>query len=246
MRTSLVLTETTAHRILFQINMAESSKTITTRSRDNNILIGFVRPQLPNGKLPTGGDVLREMWWKYSREITTLMCPQKNKSSEPNCSDNCQAQSDPDMICSVRKIIVCYQKAGIPYMRADHIKRKCKELFEFYRKRVKGKETRNSDGDVKVREDFKRKKLDVMFEVAHSNAEELIKADKKRTEKQKSEDIIFLNEQRTTHRALFVSKNKEFKRKSVLEQEREERTIKRKMQEQARSIKEKERVNSKF
>ena len=77
MRTSLVLTETTAHMILFQINMEESSKTITTRSRDNNILIGFVRPQLPNGKLPTGGDVLREMWWKYSREIKTLMCPQK-------------------------------------------------------------------------------------------------------------------------------------------------------------------------
>ena len=40
-------------------------------------------------------------------------------------------------------------------MRADHIKRRCQELFEFYRKRVKGKETRNSDGDVKVREDFK-------------------------------------------------------------------------------------------
>ena len=79
-------------------------------------------------------------------------------------------------------------------MRADHIKRKCHKLFEFYRKRVKGKETRNSDGDVKVREDFKRKKLDVMFEVAHSNAEELIKADRKRSEKQKSEDIVFLNE----------------------------------------------------
>ena len=101
-------------------------------------------------------------------EIKTLMCPQKNKSSEPNCSDNCQAQSDPDMICSVRKIIVCYQKAGIPYMRADHIKRNCQELFEFYIKRVKCKETRNSDGDVKVREDFNRKKLDVMFEVSHS------------------------------------------------------------------------------
>ena len=103
----MVLIETTAHMILFQINMAESSKTITTRSRDNNILIGFVRPQLPNGKLPTGGDVLREMWWKYSKDIKTLMCPQKDKSSEPKCRDNCQAQSDPDMICSVRKIIVC-------------------------------------------------------------------------------------------------------------------------------------------
>ena len=83
-----------------------------------------------------------------------------------------------------------------------------------------------------------------MFEVAHSNAEELIKADRKRSEKQKSEDIVFLNEQRTTDKAIFVSKNKEFKRRSVLEQEREERTIKRKMQEEARSIKEIERVNS--
>ena len=89
-------------------------------------------------------------------------------------------------------------------MRADHIKKKCQELFDFYRKRVKGRGTGSSDGDVKVREDFKRKKLDVMFEVTHSNAEELIKAEKKRTEKHKSEESIFLNEQRTTHRALFV------------------------------------------
>ena len=89
------------------------------------------------------------------------------------------------MICSVRKIIICYQKAGIPCMRADHIKKKCKDLFEYHRKRVKGKETRSSEGDVKVREDFKRNKLDIMFEVAHSNAEELIKGAKKRIEEQK-------------------------------------------------------------
>lgn len=111
-----VKTETRADQVLFQITMIESSKTTrsSTRSSDNHFLIGFVNPKLPNGKLSLSGEVLREMWWKYSRDIKTLMCPQKDKSSEPKCSDNCQAQSDPDMICSVRKIIVCYQEARFP------------------------------------------------------------------------------------------------------------------------------------
>ena len=65
------------------------------------------------------------------------MCPQKNKSSEPNFSDNCQAQSDPDMICSVRKIIVCYQKARDPFMRPDTSKGSIRNSLSFAERELK-------------------------------------------------------------------------------------------------------------
>ena len=76
-----------------------------------------------------------------------------------------------------------------------------------------------------------------MVEVSHSNAEELIKGGKKRTVEQNFYYIKFLNEQRTTHRAQFLSEDKEYKRRCVQEQEREVRAIKRRKMQQAREEK---------
>ena len=112
-----------------------------TRSSTDHFLIGQENPQLPNGKLPTGRDVLREIQGKWSQNkwikmFDLLSCPIPDKICDSNCSDNCKMKGDPNLRCTIWKIIEQYKKAGIPYIDTHRIRKKCNELYEFYRRRI--------------------------------------------------------------------------------------------------------------
>ena len=222
------------------------SECYVTRSSTDHFLIGQENPQLPNGMLPTGGDVLREIQWKRSQNkrikmFDLLSCPIPDKNCDPNCSDNCAMKGDHNLRFTIWKIIEQYKKAGIPYIDTHRIRKKCNELYDFYRRRIKSKKLRITEAEIKAREDFKSKTLNRIFEVFHSNAEDIINADRRRNKKQKAEDIAFLHEQKLTHRAVFVFNENVYKKKDQEFQERKERSQKRKSKEAARARKERER-----
>ena len=133
-----------------------------------------------------------------------LSCPIPDKNCDQSCSDNCALKGNPNFRCTIWKIIKQYKKAGIPYIDTHCIRKKCNELYDFYRRRIKSKKLRTTEAEIKAREDFKSKTLNRIFEVFHSNAEDIINANRRRNKKQKAEDIAFLHEQKLTHRAVFV------------------------------------------
>ena len=156
-----------------------------------------------------------------------LSCLIPDKNCDPNCSDNYEMKGDPNLRCTIWKIIEQYKKAGIPYIDTHRIRKKCNELYDFYRRRIKSKKLRTTEAEIKAREDFKSKTLNRIFEVFHSNAEDIINADRRRNKKQKAEDIAFLHEQKLTHRAVFVFNENVYKKKDQEFQERKERSQKR-------------------
>ena len=79
------------------------AETRDSRSKAVHDLIGIESPQFEPRKLPTGGDILRELQWKISRDNKTkidkmILCSMSRSTRMPKCEEDClkKCDSDPD------------------------------------------------------------------------------------------------------------------------------------------------------
>lgn len=102
---------------------------------------------------------------------------------------------DEHCFCIMKKIVTIYEKAGFPIIRLDLVRKKLTNLISDHKKLFSYRKKTTTIEEEK-RKKFDQEVLSKMFEILPSNIEQLIEQDKKRTMKDKAEDILFLKDQR--------------------------------------------------
>ena len=189
--------------------MASSSH--ATRTSSKVFLIGDSRSTLPQFQLPTNGDVLRCVAWERQKPgnlkiplFTLVSCPLKSESKSTICSltGGCQEKENVEDRCILAKIKRRWDEAGIKTVQEFSIRKKICDLSDEFTKTIKKKEKLQTPGAIAQREAFKDK-LNKCLDVSAADAEDEIKADRKRTDKDRDEDLKFLNRDQLSDRKMF-------------------------------------------
>jgi hypothetical protein len=173
-----------------------------TRNRTVIWLIGQPEKNLPNTVLPTMGDIMRTFF--YYHRILKQTIPESAKSTSAD-------------------LVQIWDKARVPSTYQPHIVSKLKTCVDEYNL-IKKNKGRTSDSQSARETEFKAK-MHVLFDIAHKDAETLIKID---------EDKLFLEDQRNA-RIMKMSGV------DVRLSQKEKRTVQRRQVETERKQREEER-----
>ena len=157
---------------------------------------------LPPAGLPTNKNVLEVILLHKSQDkgksVEKLVCCPLNRSFGASCDKpgGCHQNKDPTRRCIVSQIIEKYSQAGFPVMNTVVIKKHCIALFKSYWDDVRKHGSRENPGEkvLEKRNAFVAK-LGCLFKAFPDNVEDLIKADKKRNEKDINDDLAFFSDQ---------------------------------------------------
>ena len=204
-----------------------------TRSSTEHWLLGQGKATLPPSQLPSGEDILREMLWKteFNDSDSSISCQVSGGSNEIKCNEDkegcgCLLKEDPNLRCTVRKILQIYQRAAVPTSRDDKIKNRCFKLFNSYKELRKQRNVKTPSANKK-RERF-LEELRPAFMAYHAEAEDIINSDPQRSEETKREDIEFLLDQKSKREAkIDTTADKIYTSKVVKDKEKQERKRKR-------------------
>jgi len=181
---------------------------MNTRSVSDHFLLGQSQPNLPQFQLPTNLDVLRclvflrEQPGNCSTSFRKLVgCPFKPKTFDITCSAG--ACSVPEG-CLLSKLKVLWGKAVVSIQRDDKIIKALETLYKLYKDIHKIRSSTKPCNTRKV--DSFKLKLDVLFDIATSDAESLIENDPKITRDDVEEDLRFLMDQRSG-RMMYLGEN---------------------------------------
>ena len=209
--------------------------TTRTRSSTEHFLIGQGQGKMPPSQLPSGLDVLREILWKTESDESdiesSISCEVSRGTYEINCNKDkegcgCLLKDDPNLQCTVRKILEIYKRAAIPTTRNDKIQGKCFKLFNSYKELRKQRNVKTPSANKK-RERF-LEELRPAFTAYHAQAEDIINADPQRSAETKKEDIAFLLDQKSKREARIDSTaDKIYTSKVVEDKMKQERKRKR-------------------
>ena len=124
-----------------------------TRSSTKLYLIGQPSPDIPDGRLPTHGDLIRDITWKRQKEeklvilpITALVsCQGSGKTFSAHCHlpDGCLVKAVEDR-CTLQKLKIRWQQAGFKTVSDKVIRKKLVDLSEGYQD-IKKRRERKSD-----------------------------------------------------------------------------------------------------
>ena len=118
-----------------------------------------------------------------------ILCSMNRSTRMPKCEEDClkKYDNDPDWQCTVGKILIKYQEAGIPIQKSHLIEKEAMKMFDLY----KGGKKRMDRG--KFEETYEK----TLFKAYHNNTENMIKENPLLTEEMKRENIKFFNDQLT-------------------------------------------------
>ena len=215
----------------------------STRATTHQFLIGQPSPDFPEGVLPTYKDVLKDVLWRKAKLGTSLStknavsCPLKSGTNSCICQEpgGCMArEGDKLNYCTVRKVRLKWQQAGIETISEKSIINNIVALTTEYQRSIKKRRNRQSMGAINEREKFKAQ-LEKCFNVSSQDALKLIENDKKRKAEDKDRDIKFLVDQLNERRMMFTAKDKRYETVVISAEMREQAELN-------RIEKEKERV----
>ena len=163
---------------------------MTTRSKQDIFLIGKPQLTIKDNQLPTRGDVIHYFFYQKlshpNRNHSSIIICGTTKEFNFLCDNNC------DCIC--RKVSSIYDKAGIPIIQPHKLKAKVEVIVQEHKSLYRHKSR------VTTKEETKRtmfiNSLSTLFECMPRDVEIKIDKDKKRLPRDRSEDILFIRDQR--------------------------------------------------
>lgn len=200
-----------------------------SRSSSIRFIVGKVEDHIPDSVLPTNRDILKYLLYRKQEKLKTskkspplmpiLSCKLSPKL-EALCSreDGCLSTEDRCIVGSLKEI---WRKAGISTMADNSIQNKLIKLNDAYNNILKHR-SKTSPKAEKDRQDFD-KYLDTLFDIAHKDAETSISNDRLRSDKAKSEDLTFLQDQRSDRKMTMSNKDLQYSKKVSEKIERESR-----------------------
>ena len=211
----------------------------STRSSSEVFLVGHPSPNFPPGVLPTNLDILREVLWKKELLGETLpsnkivSCPLDQGIFGAICSkDEGCLKLEEDKYCTLQKIKKCWNQAGIKTVGDSQIRCNIVKLWTEF-KELKKKRTRLSVSAVQDRDQFKIH-LTKCFNISSKDALETIQNDKKRDDKAKESDIIFLADQLGDRKMIFTTLDKKYDDVVKRVEKRKQNLLSRKTKEEIR------------
>ena len=188
-----------------------------TRSSSNVYLIGHSSPTFPPGVLPANLDILREVKWKketLGESIPlnkVISCPMGREFVGALCSSELGClKLEEEKQCTLQKVKRCWSQAGIKTILDKHIVTNISKLWAEYKELVR-RRNRMTTTAVQARERFKDI-LKKCFNVSSKDALETIQNDKKRDEKAKQSDIMFLADQLGERKMIFTTLDKKYEK----------------------------------
>ena len=204
---------------------------------------------LPPGGLPTNKNVLEVILLHKSKNkgksVEKLVCCPLNKTFDALCDKpgGCHQNQDPTQRCIVSQIMERYSQAGFPVIKVSALKRNCVVLFQSYWDDIRKHGSRDGKKVLEKRNAFVAK-LGSLFKAYPDNVEEMIKTDKKRKEKDITEDLNFFQDQQLDwplRKMGFDSLDRRYVKAVRAEAERQARTRQREADFQGRREREAER-----
>ena len=176
-----------------------------TRKKKEIFLLKSISDKLNDNQLPSNKDILEHYYFLKSEnpkiKDNTLLCCGFSHDFKLICEENCQ--------CLVKKVTAIYEKAGIPTSRVDKVQKKMSELLAKHKKLIYLQKRQNIK-EVEKRIIFKDNILPVLFDVMPSDVIQILEKDKKRSQVDKAEDIIFINDQRNCRKMYIGKKDKRY------------------------------------
>ena len=171
-----------------------------TRKKKEIFLLTSISGKLNDNQLPSNKDILEHYYFLKSEnpkiKDNTLHCCGFSHDFKLICEENCQ--------CLVKKVSAIYEKAGIPTSRVDKVQKKMTKLRAKHKKLISLQKRQNTK-EVEKRIIFKDNILPVLSDVTLSDVIKILEKDKKRSQVDKAEDIIFINDQRS-YRKMYIGK----------------------------------------
>lgn len=190
-----------------------------TRSSKEIFLISKTISDIKDSQLPTNEDILQYFYHMKTEnpkmEQKHIVCCGLTHDQKLKCDSDC--------CCLLNKIVSIHNKAGIPTIRVDHVKEKVLDLLQMHKKLVSLK-SRKSLKEQEKRENFTKKLLPELFDIMPKDVEDIIQKDKKRTEKDKTEDIMFIRDQRGPRKCMVGRKDSRYT-KAVGRQEKQKERL---------------------
>lgn len=168
------------------------------RSNTQIHLIGFEKSQILGSKLPTNKEVLQLFFYHVRTQAMSI-----HRSAT----------------LATREAILFWEKANIPTKKEQHCIDKLKKLYDQWRKIEKSStRSRNKTKVHQKNESDFEKKINHIFDIAHSNVNKMIS----------KEGQIFLQQQRSENRGSLVGVDKKAMQKEQRKNDRIEKESERK------------------
>ena len=176
-----------------------------TRKKKEIFLLKSISDKLNDNQLPSNKDILEHYYFLKSEnpkiKDNTLLCCGFSQDFKVICEENCQYL--------VKKVTAIYEKAGVPTSRVDKVQKKMSELLAKHKKLISLQKRQNTK-EVEKRMIFKDNILSVLFDVTPFDVIKILEKDKKRSQVDKAEDIIFINDQRSCRKMYIGKKDKRY------------------------------------
>lgn len=162
-----------------------------TRSSKAIFLIAKTKSDIKDDQLPTNEDILQYYYHVKTEnpdmDEKSIVCCGFTHDLNLNCDSDCS--------CVMKKIVSIHNKAGVPTIRSDKIKKTVSDLIYIHKKLI-SLQKRESETEQEKRDNFTNNLLPKLFDIMPKDVEETIEKDKKRTQEDKNHDITFIRDQR--------------------------------------------------
>ncbi|XP_065675391.1 uncharacterized protein LOC136091613 [Hydra vulgaris] len=170
-------------------------------------IIKEAKPAISDIQLPTGLDILQHLIYNQqcrSVSISSIIaCPPKKKFSR--CSESCCE-------CILSKIKRPWIKAGFDVLTDLSLVKKLFKLHKSY-SNLKKNAKRGNSGDLAKQNEFEIE-IKKLFWAGNSNLKDTISKDKKRSLKDKIEDLKFLEDQENERKFVIGSEDIKYRKKA--------------------------------